>query len=279
MNLIPILKELWQRKRLVAAATALAALAATLVVFQVSLLPPSVGKRSQPQGRGAVEILVDSARSPIADARRDLTGLTARAGVFARYIAGGNVVGRIAEKNGIAARQVDVTGPSPLPGEAPGLDEAPQYHPYGIAISQPDELLPVVAVETRAPTVREARGLAAAVPAALREVVHRIQAEQGTLPGKRVEFRVLGPPRAVPEDESLGKKAAIAGFVVVLALLLFLILAVPRFLAAWHAHGAGVEIEAAADESPRPEDLLRVSPGGGDTRAERGPEQVAPWGE
>lgn len=280
MNLIPILKELWQRRRFVAAAVAAAALLAVLAVFPVSLSPPSLSQRSQPHGRGTVEILVDSARSPIADARRDLTGLTARAGVFARYIAGGNVVGRIAEDNGISVKQIDVAGPSPLPGQAPGLDEAPEYHPYGIAISQPDELLPIVQVETRAPTVREARGLAAAVPAALRQVVRTIQTEQGTLPGKRVEFRVLGPARAVPEDDSPGKKMAAAVFFVLLAIFVLLILGVPRFLAAWH----GTEPDVAAGPSPgkpaRAADMLHVSRGSkGDTRAERGPERVAPWGD
>lgn len=277
MNLIPILKELWQRKRFVAVAVAAAVLLSALAVFQVSPQSPYVSKRSEPQGQGTVEILVDSARSPIADARRDLTGLTARAGVFARYIAGGNVVGRIAEENGIPVNQIDVAGPTPLPGQAPGLDEAPEYHPYGIAVVQPDELIPIVSVQTRAPTVREARGLAAAVPAALREVVRTIQTEQGTLPGKRVEFRVLGPPRAAPEDDSLGKKAAAVIFIVLLAIFLTGIVLAPRLAAAWHA--ADPEVAGPEDKSPRPVDLVQLSPGKGDTQAERGPARIGPWQE
>ncbi len=278
MSLIPILKELWQRRRIVAVATAAAALIAALAVFQVSLSPPSVGKRSQPEGRGTVEILVDSARSPIADARRDLTGLTARAGVFARYIAGGNVVGKIAQANDIPVQQIDVAGPTPLPGQAPGLDEAPEYHPYGIAVVQPDELLPIVSVQTRAPSVREAHGLAAAVPAAVRQVVRTIQAEQGTMPGKRVEFRVLGPPRAAPEDDSLGKKAAALIFLVLLTIFLAAILLAPRLAAAWHA--AEPEVAQPEDRPPRPVDLVQLSRRAeGDTRSERGPAQIGPWQE
>jgi hypothetical protein len=278
LSLIPILKELWQRRRIVAVATAAAALIAALAVFQVSLSPPSVGKRSQPEGRGTVEILVDSARSPIADARRDLTGLTARAGVFARYIAGGNVVGKIAQANDIPVQQIDVAGPTPLPGQAPGLDEAPEYHPYGIAVVQPDELLPIVSVQTRAPSVRGAHGLAAAVPAAVRQVVRTIQAEQGTMPGKRVEFRVLGPPRAVPEDDSLGKKAAALVFLVLLTIFLAGILLAPRLAAAWHA--AEPDVAQPEDRPPRPVDLVQLSRRAeGDTRSERGPAQIGPWQE
>ncbi len=234
MNLILHLKELWHRRALVAIAIGLAAAISILAVFQVGLFPPSVSKREHVDAKGSIEILVDSSRSPIADARRDLTGLTARAGVFARLMAGGNVVGSIARTTGIPARQIDVAGPAPLPGEAPGSSEPLQIHPYGIAIAQVEEL-PILSVETRAPTVPEARALAAAAPSAIRNVVESIQAQQATPDDKRVELRVLGPALAVPDDESMGKKLALALFVVLLALFLVSILAIPRLVAAWRA--------------------------------------------
>lgn len=235
MNLILSLKELWHRRLLVAISIAVAAAVSLLAVYQVSLLPPSISQRADVKARGSIEILVDSARSPIADARRDLSGLSARAGVFARYIAGGNVVGQIAKANGLEARQIDVAGPEPLPGEAPGAgEEAPQIHPYGISITQSGEL-PILGVVTRAPTVEEARGLAAAAPAAIGRVVESIQAQQDTPLDKRVEFRVLGPAKAAPVDDALGKKVALALFAFLLVLFVVAILAVPRLVAAWHA--------------------------------------------
>lgn len=260
MNLILILKELWRRRVLVALSIFVAAAIAVLAVFQVSVAPPSISKRNHVDATGSIEILVDSADSPIADAGRDLTGLTARAGVFARYIAGGNVVGLIAKANGIPVNQIDVVGAAPLPGEAPGVQESPQLHPYGISIAQPGEL-PIISVVTRAPTVREARALAAAAPGAVRRVVRSIQAQQGTPLRKRVQFRVLGPAQAAPVDDALGKKIALVLFVVVLATLLFLIVGLPRFMAAWRAVETDAGAQSPDGEPQQPPEVLRLPAG------------------
>ncbi len=263
MNLILNLKELWRRRVLVALSIVLAAAISVLAVFQVSAFPPSISKREHVDAQGSIELLVDSSRSPIADARRDLTGLTARAGVFARLMAGGNVVGRMAQALHIPVKQIDVAGPAPLPGEAPGVAQAPpQIHPYGVAIAQADEL-PIVSVETRAPTVREARSLAAAAPAAVRAMVRSVQAQQGTPAAKRVEFRVLGPAQGAIKNDAKGKKIALVLFVVLLALFSVLILGVPRLVAAWRsAPSAAGPPEREGEPSPAPE-VLRLPAGRG----------------
>lgn len=253
MNFILALKELWQRRLLVAAAAAAAAIVAALAVYDVGLAPPSLAKRDHVEASGSIEILVDSAKSPIADVGRDLEPLTARAGVFARYIAGGNVIGLIAKETGIPADQIEVAGPVPLPGEATGAGAPPpQLLPYGIEIAQRDAL-PILNVATRAPTVREARELAAAAPAAVRQIVTSIQQEQGIPDQKRVTFRVLGPAQANPVADALGIKVAALIFVVLFALLLLLILGAPRLVAAWRAAETGPE------EAPQEEQPLRVA--------------------
>lgn len=268
MNLIPYLKELWHRRTLVAISIVLAAAISLFAVFNVSPFPPSISKRNHVDARGSIEVLVDSARSPIADARRDLLGLTARAGVFARLMAGGDVVGRIAKANQIPVNQIDVAGPTPLPGEAPGVEEAPpQIHPYGISVAQAQEL-PILGIETRAPTVEAARGLAAAAPAAIRQVVRSIQDQQDTPLAKRVEFRVLGPPEAALKDDAQGKKMALAFFVILLTIFLALILGIPRLVEAWRAEPPhGGPVEDAPDLGPPPE-ILRLPAGLGDEAEE-----------
>jgi hypothetical protein len=244
VNFILVLKELWQRRILVIAAAILAALVAALVVYQVGISPPSLSKRDHSEARGEIEILVDSERSPIADVGRDLEPLTARAGVFARYIAGGNVIKRIAEETGIPVKQIEVAGPAPLPGEAVGVTTAPaELLPYGIEIVQRDEL-PIVNVGTRAPTVAEARELAAATPGAVREIVTGIQAQQKIPDSKKVTFRVLGPAQADLATEALGLKAAIGIFIVLFALGILLILGVPRLVEAWRS----VDVEPPAQD-------------------------------
>ncbi|HWM62712.1 MAG TPA: hypothetical protein VNP96_01830 [Solirubrobacterales bacterium] len=257
MNLILILKELWHRRALVALSIFVAAAISVLAVFQVSLAPPSVSKRAKVEAEGSIELLVDSARSPIADARRDLTGLTARAAVFARYISGGNVIGEIAKANDIPVKRIDVAGAAPLPGQVPGIEEAPQLNPYGISIVQSGEL-PILTIFTRAPTVREARGMAAAAPSAIRKVVESIQAEQGTPLTRRVEFRALGPAQAALVDDTIGKKVAAVLFLVLLTIFIVAILAVPRLVAAWR--DAEPQVEAAPQPVDEPEDESEAAP-------------------
>jgi hypothetical protein len=245
VNFIFFLKELWQRRFAVALVGIGAAAIATLVVYSVSFLPPSLGKRDHVEARGSIEILVDSAKSPIADVGRDLEPLTARAGVFARYIAGGNVIKRIAETTGIPARQIEVAGPAPLPGEAVGATAAPaKLRPYGIEIVQRDEL-PIVSVGTRAPTIPEARELAAAAPGAIRGIVSAIQQQQRIPGAKKVTFRVLGPAQTDLATEALGAKAAFGIFIVLFGLGVLLILGLPRLVAAWRS----VDVEPPAQES------------------------------
>jgi hypothetical protein len=235
VNFIYFLKELWQRRLAVILAGVGAAAIAVLVVFNVSLAPPSIGKRDHVEARGSIEILIDSAKSPIADVGRNLEPLTARAGVFARYIAGGNVIKQISETTGIPVRQIEVAGPAPLPGEAIGTTAPPEnIRPYGLSIVQRDEL-PIVNVETRAPTVAEARELAAATPGAVRGIVSRIQEAQKIPDSKKVTFRVLGPAQAAPTNEALGLKVAIGLFVVLFCLGLLLIFGMPRLIKAWRS--------------------------------------------
>lgn len=239
MTFIYFLKELWQRRLAVILAAVVAAAVAVLAVYSVSLSPPSLGKRDHLEARGQIEILIDSAKSPIADVARNLEPLTARAGVFARYIAGGTVVKQISKTTGIPLKQIEVAGPAPLPGEAVGAAEPPEnIRPYGFEIVQRDEL-PIVNVSTRAPTVDEARELAAATPAAVRGIVSKIQEQQQVPDSKRVTFRVLGPAQAAIENEALGAKIAIGIFVVLFALGVLLIFGLPRLIDAWHS--AGVE--------------------------------------
>ncbi len=233
--MIVYLKELSRRRFLVLAAVVAAAAISLFAVFNVSLAPPSIAKRDQISAQGSIEILVDSSRSPIADAKKSITGLTARAGVFARYMAGGRVIGLMAKKSGIPVKQIDVASPAPLPGEAPGAGQpSPQIHPYGVDIEQAAEL-PIVSVVTRAPTVGKARALAAAAPGSVRQVVDSIQKQQGTPDDKRVEFRVLGPAKAAKVDNSVGKKVAIGLFFVLVAIFIALIIGVPRLIAAWRS--------------------------------------------
>lgn len=235
MNSVLFLKELWRRRLLVVLAFVASAAIAILAVFQVSFSPPGVSERSTVSAKGSIQVLVDSSNSPIANSRFNLSGLIARAGVFARVMSGGNVIKQISEATHIPLKQIEVAGPLPLAGEAPGISEGSEKElPYRIEITQQTEL-PILTVLTKAPTVDEARALAAAAPKAISHEVESLQIQQNTPEGKRVEFRVLGPAQAAVVDNSSSKKLAAAIFVVLLILFISLIVGLPRFVAAWRA--------------------------------------------
>jgi len=277
MTLVKTLKELWRRRILVVAAALIAVLVAIVVAFQVSLSPPTVAKRSSASGAGSIGILVDSARSPLADTRRDVTGLSARAGVLARVMAGGNVVREIAREAGVPLEQIAVSGPVPLPGEvAVGIAGASASLPYGISFGQSGEL-PVIAVETRAPSASEALALAAAAPGAIRRVVRSVQAQQGTPAAKRVQFRELGPAQAELVEESSGGRLALVVFLVVFGLGLLAIVGWPRLVAAWRNADAE-PLPAPGTESAQT--VVHLAPGRpGDPESEGSGEKVGQRGE
>jgi hypothetical protein len=254
VTFVSALRELWKHKVLMTLAVIIALAASILAVYQVN--GTSLSKRGSEEAHGSSEILIDSARSPIAGSKRDIGGLISRAGVFARLMGGGDVVRQIAEDAGVNPELIDVAGPQPLPGEAPGISEAAETLPYGLSFTEVPEL-PIVSVTTRAPTVKEAAALAAAAPEALRGVIQSVQKEQETPAGEKVEVRVLGPAQAKLEDEAPGAKVAAAIFFVVLALEIGLILGIPRLVAAWRREDSEeAELAAAPDVSESGATLL-----------------------
>jgi hypothetical protein len=232
VTFISALKELWERRLLVGLAIVLAAAAAAVAVYSVHGFPPSLTKRSTAEAHGSSEILVDSARSPIAGSRRHLEGLVTRAGVFSRLMAGGHILDQIGAETGIPAEQIGVVGAEPLPGEAPGITEAAETLPYSLAFIQEPEL-PIVSIASRAPTVAEARALAVAAPRALQELVKTVQKTQETPAGERIEVRILGPAQARMVEEGPGMKVGAVIFLGLLILELLAILAIPRLISAW----------------------------------------------
>jgi hypothetical protein len=232
VTFISALKELWRHKLLVALALVIALAAAVVAVYHVSPSGPTLTKRSTSEAHGESEILVDSARSPIAGSKRDITGLIVRAGVFARLMGGGDIVKQIADEAGVPVDQIDVAGPEAHPEEAPGNEGVAETRPYGLAFTELSEL-PIITIATRAPTTDEARALAAAAPEALRGLIHDVQEKQETPDKEKVELRVLGPAEAAMFTEGPGGKIGAVVFIVILGLGLGLILAIPRLVAAW----------------------------------------------
>lgn len=262
MTFISLLKELWKRKILVALAIVIAAAAAVGAYKQVS-------KDSTPEAQGTTEVLIDSARSPIAGSKRNVEALATRAAVFARLMASGDIVKEIAKEAGVQPWEIQVKGPMPFPGEVPGVSEGAETLPYGLTFTQVGEL-PIVTITSRAPTVPEARALAAAAPRSLNKTVKRTQKQQDTPATEKVEIRVLGPAIVSSVSGESGKKIAVAAFFGVLLLELALILGLPRLVSAWKRDDEEVDpFEDVADISDPTPTLVIPNGSGTGVRKER----------
>lgn len=226
------LTMLRERRRLVAVGAAAALLAALLAVYRPQLLPPQLEKRTNVFATASTQILVDTPDSAFVDLGNEIEPLEARASVFARFLTSPTAIDRIAARTGLPPEAIEAEGPyevnvPPAQHEPTAARRSTQILGEGALYrlrfeSTPE--LPIVSVFAQAPRAGEAIALAAAVPAALRGYIERIQAEQGTPPERRIEIRALGPAAGGVVNEGADLQIAALVFLVVLGVWCMLVL-------------------------------------------------------
>jgi hypothetical protein len=224
MELARTLKTLWRRRRLVALGALIAAIAALLSVYRVGLFPPSLTSRTNVFATASTQLLVDTPDSAFADLADDVEPLNTRASVFARFLASPTAIALIARKAKLPAGAIEAQGPYEM--NLPIFQQEPTAEQRSSQIvgegalyrlrfeNNPD--LPIVSVFAQAPDQSGAIALATAVPAALRDYVQRIQAQQNTPGFRRVEIRRLG--RATGGVVNKGANVQIAALVFLVVL-------------------------------------------------------------
>ncbi len=225
MEFARTIKILWQRRRLVAVGALVAAIAATLSVYQADLFPPSLTSRTNVFATGSSEMLVDTPASAFADLSTDLTQLDTRASVFARFLASPALVTLIGRKAHLPADAIEAQGPYDL--NLPVINQEPTAEQRSSQIIGEGALyrlrfennptLPIISVFAQAPTQGEALALARAAPAALRAYVDRLQARQHTPDSSRVEIRALGKATGGVVNEGANVQIGALVFLVVFA--------------------------------------------------------------
>src|ERR1700742_1259554 len=105
------LRILWARRRLVLVGAIVAAAAAILSVYSVSLYPPSLESRSNVFATASAQVLVDTPDSAFADLSYEIEPLQARANVFARFLANPAALALISQQVGIPASAIEAQGP------------------------------------------------------------------------------------------------------------------------------------------------------------------------
>jgi len=109
MEIVGALKEVWNRKGLLAIVAVVAIAAALLSAYKL----PSFEKRSVAMGAAASQILVDSPASTLVEGAESgaLTTLAARAQVYAQYLSSLEARSEIAKVSGIPAAAISTSGP------------------------------------------------------------------------------------------------------------------------------------------------------------------------
>lgn len=225
MELARALKTLWRRRRLVGLGVAAAAVAATLSIYQVGLVPPSLTARTNVFATASTQILVDTPDSAFVDLGQDVESLSVRAGVFARFLSSPVAIGLIAREAKLPADAIE--------GQGPYSQNIPRFELEPTAEQRSSQIIgeralyrlrfennpgtPIITVFAQAPTYEEASRLADAVPAALRGYVQQIQRRQGTPARSSVAIRKLGDATGGVVNGSADLQIAALVFFVVLA--------------------------------------------------------------
>jgi hypothetical protein len=224
MELARTLKTLWIRRRLVALGAVIAAIAALLSVYSVSLFPPSLTSRTNVFATASTQLLVDTPDSSFADLANDLTPLETRASVFARFLASPAALVLIAREANVPVDSIEAQGPYDI--NLPTIQQEPTAGQRSSQIIgegalyrlrfENNPVLPIVSIFAQAPSKAEAVALADAAPRALRVYINGIQAEQDTPADRRVVIRKLGDAEGGVVNEGANLQIALLVFIVVL---------------------------------------------------------------
>jgi hypothetical protein len=254
MELARTLNTLWLRRRLVALGAVIAAIAALLSIYQVSLMPPGLKSRTNVFATASTQILIDTPDSTFADVANEIEPLNTRAGVFARFLTSPEALALIAREAKLPLDGIEAQGPYDL--NVPEFQRVPTAERrssqilgeralYRLRFENSPEL-PIISIFAQAPTTDAALALAAAVPAALRSYIEGIQAEQHTPDDRKVEVRKLGKAIGGVVNESANVQIATLVFIVVLFGWCMLLVPAQTIARGWREMGDGKTVRANA---------------------------------
>ena len=247
MDAVTTLRELWRRRRYVAAVCAIALLAAAAFTFNSHRYSVAVA---------SVRILVDTPSSQVVQvAPKGSDTLGTRADLLASVMIDGTVKSDIANRAGLqpgqlvgvtdAATQPSATGPAPV-----STPTGPQGYVLSTQVltDSAGNELPIIEVDAQAPTTTAATKLADAAVTGLRAYLNSTAALQRIAQPDRLQLIGLGAPQA--STEVRGSSRAIG---LVIAILVFVvgcgvILAVVALVRGWRA----ASVREQAGEQPAP---------------------------
>jgi hypothetical protein len=243
--LVETIRQLWQRKLLVAFVLVLAIGAAILSTYRVGLSPPELQKRALSISAASSQILVDSPQSTLV-AGADLgtfDALATRAKIYGQYLASPAARQEIADRAKVPARSISTSGPfSAATGQNTYSSQSSEERSGELLQEGADNRLvfiaqegvPILTVESQAADSDTAIALAEASFATLVHYVHSLEAD-----GRPVRHGVTVRELGAPEGGTLGGSNNLIlmalAFLVVFGLGCAAILLVPTFAQRWRA--------------------------------------------
>jgi hypothetical protein len=272
---------------------ALGALVAVIAsVFSVYHLDGGTLKaRSLQYSAATTQVLVDSEPSVLGNVAQSAEALSARAQVYANFMASPAILDIIGQQVGLSGGQLYASGP--VNASEPRVEQEPTALKRNVEITgetKPYRLnyeaqgnLPTITIYSQAPTTGQAVALANAAVVGLQRYVANVESATGISQRSRVVIRQLGPASGGVVDGGISKTLAVMVFVAVFLLWCVLMLVVARFRAIWRESasplaegdggrnepaGSGEHEEETAVHAPHnghahvPESALRHAPAG-----------------
>jgi hypothetical protein len=202
MDLITILRALWRGRLFVVLGTLVAVAAGVVIAYRVTPgVPPKLESRQYNVALGTVNVLVDTPDSQVIDL--DPSGADAvstRASLLASLISTSPIKSAIATRVGIPADELVVLGPqagtagSTAPASGTKSAVSANGRRANIISIRTDETLPVISIDTQAPTERGAILLAEGAAAGLQDYLTTVVKSQKVPEKRRLVLRTLGTP-------------------------------------------------------------------------------------
>lgn len=210
MDIVTILRKLWQRRLLVGLVALVASVVGFMLAYQVSFPPKS---RSYKVGVATARVLVDTPKSQVVEvAPKGSETLGPRASLLANLMVDGKVKADIAHRAGLRPGQLLASAQSGTEAQAIEPSATGDRKAYilttGVVYSADLGELPIIKVDAQAPDARQASELANAAVTGLGDHLDSKAADEEVSDRRRL--RVSGLGRAQASEVVRGPSAMIA---------------------------------------------------------------------
>jgi hypothetical protein len=244
MASVTILRELWRYRVSVCAAFFMAVAVGWLLAFGVSMPPKS---RSYKVGVATASVLVDTPRSQVVEvAPEGSETLGERANVLANLMVDGEIKDVIAQRAGLAPKQLTATATSGGAAEpAKPLNKRSYALMTNAVVASDSADLPIIRVQTQAPDVTSAIKLANAAVTGLSSYLDAKAANETVPAARRLRVRALGVAQGHEAPRGPGRITALGVVIFLFAAGCGMILALSALSKGWRAAIASEQEEQA----------------------------------